>query len=207
MARHRNIRNLKRSDFDEDDFDIYGQSYEDDYGVSPSTAESYMYSRSSGKNFQLSSYIPSENTVEEDREYFDTDFKHSKEVKFASNSSNKNKLKNNASNHKTVCVATIQNAVGEHYSMADIQKVAMQFDYNAEKAINFLLISGNLSVNFGTTKSKKTYNDKPLKKTVNSALPQTDDRGRRAKLTEVCLKYCINFLNLAVRKYKNHVTR
>lgn len=188
MARHRNVRNLKRCDYDEEDFDIYGQSYDDNYGVSPGTVENYMYSRSSGKNFELSSYIPSENPVEEEQDVVESDSKFVNNENLPSNPSNKSKLQNTSSNYKTLCVTKIQNALGEYYPMATIQNAALKFDYNAERAINYLITSEKSSATSRDTKLNKSSNVETAKHSTTSnsnAMPQRSQRGRRSQLTEV----------------------
>lgn len=65
MARHRNIRNAKSYDYEFDEDDCYGHSYEEDYGISPGTLAQYSYSHSKQRGNDFSSFIPSESTVEE----------------------------------------------------------------------------------------------------------------------------------------------
>ena len=180
MARHRNVRNLKNVDYD-DDYDYYGQSYEDDYGVSPGTLEHYTYSRSSGKT-QLGCYMPSEEPVVEEYEDVNNYKAPVKEKKIT-------RSKNNTVNAKakTMCLQTIQNAVGDYYSASAIEDVASQYNFNAEKAIDHLLKSSHAMSQFNDDSNVVTLSRTPPKMipTVTSALPQRKNRGRRGKLIEV----------------------
>ena len=192
MARHRNVRNLKHIDYD-DDYDIYGQSYEDDYGVSPGTMEHYMYSRSSSKNVDLSSFIPSEATVKEDIE--EVESQSTKEIKKATKekaANNHPEQKQNIINFQTKikCYTLIRNAVGGYFSDVAIENAAVQFNFDAEKAINHLLtsISKTNIANISTVSDVKGLSNTPPKMIPNAAtvaLPQRTPRGRRGKMLEV----------------------
>ena len=186
MARHRNVRNIKSIDYD-DDYDIYGQSYEDDYGVSPGTMAQYTYSRSSGKNVDLSSYIPSEATVKEDNEELECNQTQAIEKSSVSTTA----PKQHPINFKTKiqCYTSIRNAVGEYFSSDVIEETAEQFSYNAEKTIDYLLNSSShhlarIATDNNTTSLSRTP-PKAIPNASASALPQRSARGRRNKANEV----------------------
>ena len=190
MSRHRNYRNLKHDDY-ADDYDVYGQSYEDDYGVSPGTMEHYMYSRSSSKNVDLSSYIPSEATVKEDAAEFETNnAKVKQQPQKEKTEAALPPQKKNSVNFQTKikCYTLIRNAVEGYYPDVAIENAAVLCDYDAEQAINYLLTAPPNVANVSTESDARTLSNTPPKmipNSTNTGLPQRTARGRRGKIIEV----------------------
>uniref|UniRef100_H2YEZ1 Tr-type G domain-containing protein n=1 Tax=Ciona savignyi TaxID=51511 RepID=H2YEZ1_CIOSA len=151
MARHRNIRNNKSYDYD-DDYDVYGQSYEDDYGVSPGTIAQYSYSRSSGKDVNISSYMPSEDTVEEEVWEDDLCFESSAAAQRHRSSGSVDTSSLNPI-MLDACLDHIRDAVGENYSENQMRQASAKFNCNYEKAIDFLLNSSGQPSNSKNTTS------------------------------------------------------
>jgi len=132
MARHRNIRNAKSYDYD-DDYDVYGQSYEDDYCVSPATMAQYSYARN---NIQFSSYMPSEEVVEEVSEEgscIDT-CEIQPDCSFSSPPCP-------SSETICACIEAIHSIVGECYLENQIKEAAIKFNGDVDRAANYLLNS------------------------------------------------------------------
>lgn len=137
MARHRNVRNAKSYDYDYDDDDIFGQSYEDDYGVSPGTMAQYSYSRSRQNDF--SSFMPSESTVQEDDEEAFEESSGTQESRNTSLLTNQQPTGNDILLQS--CIEMMHDVVGESYSDEVMKRAAMRADYDVERALNFLLSS------------------------------------------------------------------
>lgn len=131
MARHRNVRNAKSHEYDIDcDYD-YGQSYEDDYGVSPGTMAQFTYSRSRQNDF--SSFMPSESTVQEVDE--DDAFAIVNDTsKPSAPAPNDNILVQS-------CLEMMHDVVGESYNDEAMRKAILQSDYDVERALNILMSS------------------------------------------------------------------
>uniref|UniRef100_H2YEZ3 Tr-type G domain-containing protein n=1 Tax=Ciona savignyi TaxID=51511 RepID=H2YEZ3_CIOSA len=167
MARHRNIRNNKSYDYD-DDYDVYGQSYEDDYGVSPGTIAQYSYSRSSGKDVNISSYMPSEDTVEEEVWEDDLCFESSAAAQRHRSSGSVDTSSLNPI-MLDACLDHIRDAVGENYSENQMRQASAKFNCNYEKAIDFLLNSSGQPSNSKNTTSRLP--DKAKNKDCATATP------------------------------------
>nr|XP_039256650.1 HBS1-like protein [Styela clava] len=136
MARHRNIRNAKSYDYDYDDDDIFGQSYEDDYGVSPGTMAQYSYSRSRRDDF--STFMPSESTVQEaDEDAFDEMDRGGMQKSMNTGQ----KLQTGNEILIQSCIEMMHDVVGESYSDQAMKEAAIKADFDVERAINFLLSS------------------------------------------------------------------
>uniref|UniRef100_H2YEZ2 Tr-type G domain-containing protein n=1 Tax=Ciona savignyi TaxID=51511 RepID=H2YEZ2_CIOSA len=138
MARHRNIRNNKSYDYD-DDYDVYGQSYEDDYGVSPGTIAQYSYSRS-------------KDTVEEEVWEDDLCFESSAAAQRHRSSGSVDTSSLNPI-MLDACLDHIRDAVGENYSENQMRQASAKFNCNYEKAIDFLLNSSGQPSNSKNTTS------------------------------------------------------
>ncbi|XP_002120940.2 HBS1-like protein isoform X1 [Ciona intestinalis] len=181
MARHRTIRNNKSYDYSDDD-DMYGQSYEDDYGVSPGTMAQYSYSRSRGKEVQISSYMPSEETVEE--EIWEDD------VCFASSAAHQRHRSSGSVDTSIVeplildaCLEQIRDAVGESYSENQMRLASVKFQCNYEKAIDYLLNLSNNEPGSSQGESKATAEKQEAQNSHDGVslpqrMPRTSRRGQ-----------------------------
>lgn len=142
MARHRNIRNTKSYDYDYDYDDIYGQSYEDDYGVSPGTMAQFTYSRSSRQN-DFSSFMPTESTVQEADED-DTFVMENVDVRENVARSETPPPNQNPPNENILlqsCLELMHDVVGDSYTDDALKEAALKSNYNVERALNILMSS------------------------------------------------------------------
>lgn len=141
MARHRDIRNTKSYDYDYDYDDVYGQSYEDDYGVSPGTMAQFTYSRSRPNDF--SSFMPTESTVQEADEDEAFMMENVDEGKDFSSSRTPPSKKNPPSNNILLqsCLEMMHDVVGDSYSDEALKDAALNSNYNVERALNILMSS------------------------------------------------------------------
>ncbi|XP_002731628.1 HBS1-like protein [Saccoglossus kowalevskii] len=135
MSRHRNIRNRNFDDEYAGYDDIYGHSVEDDsYGISPSTADEFLYHRSH-QDHSLSSFMTSHNSIQEDDE---------------DNSDNENPLSDSKDYQKPKlnsvdeaklqsCLEEIRNIVGDTIPEHVLIDVIIQYNFNFERSLDAIL--------------------------------------------------------------------
>ncbi|KAF5288081.1 hypothetical protein FQR65_LT12131 [Abscondita terminalis] len=123
MARHRNVRSMNYTDEYDGYDDVYGHSVEDDYCVSPSEA-AFMYDREGTKSKQkIGAFFQTVNDIAEENEG---------EMREASLSDvDKARLES--------CIEQIRGIVGNAVPKQDLINIILLYNFNAEKALNFVL--------------------------------------------------------------------
>ncbi|XP_076804902.1 HBS1-like protein [Clavelina lepadiformis] len=188
MSRHRNVRNAKNYDYD-DDYDIYGHSYDDDYCVSPGTLQQYSYSRSSGRGVQFGSYMPSEDTVEEEVGEEEKSYHRKEYQEDTMVNHHKSVIGTRAIEKLNGCLELMRNVVGENYAESEMKDAAINCNFDCEQAINYLLNSAHRAHTFSnddssSNQSHVTTTTSSTCKLMSDAVPmpqRTHRRGRRSK--------------------------
>ncbi|XP_073527385.1 HBS1-like protein isoform X3 [Phyllobates terribilis] len=121
MARHRNVRGYNYDD-DFDDDDMYGQSVEDDYCISPATAAQFIYS----KRDRHSSFT--EPLEEEEDEYEDDD--KSKPSSTTLSAFDQARLYS--------CLDQMREVLGESVSEQIMTDAVLQCGFDVAKALDFI---------------------------------------------------------------------
>ncbi|XP_059838464.1 HBS1-like protein isoform X2 [Hypanus sabinus] len=124
MARHRNIRGLKYDEDFEDD-DVYGQSVEDDYCISPATAAQFIYKRD-----DYNSRAFAEEPLEEDDEFED---------KVEESSHSNMPLSGVDQVRLYACLDKMREVLGESASEQVMVDAILNCEYDAHKALDLVL--------------------------------------------------------------------
>ncbi|XP_072912425.1 HBS1-like protein isoform X1 [Hemitrygon akajei] len=124
MARHRNIRGLKYDEDFEDD-DVYGQSVEDDYCISPATAAQFIYKRD-----DYNSRAFAEEPLEEDDEFED---------KVEESSHSNMPLSGVDQVRLYACLDKMREVLGESASEQVMVDAVLNCEYDAHKALDLVL--------------------------------------------------------------------
>ncbi|XP_060705793.1 HBS1-like protein isoform X1 [Hemiscyllium ocellatum] len=126
MARHRNVRGLKYDEDFEDD-DVYGQSVEDDYCISPATAAQFIYKRD---DYNRRAFT--EEPLEEGDEYAEDKL----EEPFYGNQPLLSEV-DQARLHS--CLDKMREVLGESVSDQVMVNAVLNSQYDAHKALDLLL--------------------------------------------------------------------
>ncbi|XP_078068692.1 HBS1-like protein isoform X2 [Mustelus asterias] len=126
MARHRNVRGLKYDEDFEDD-DVYGQSVEDDYCISPATAAQFIYKRD---DYNRRAFA--EEPLEEGDEYA--------EGEAAEPSHNNQPIPSGVDQARLYsCLDKMREVLGESVSEQAMVDAVLNSQYDAHKALELVL--------------------------------------------------------------------
>lgn len=166
MSRHRNIRSMNVSEEYEGFDDVYGHSVEDDYCVSPSVAEQFIYDRN--KRQQMSAFLGQEEEIaEEDEEEEEMEAggraEPSKSALRGLNLSDIDQARFQS------CLEEVRNVIGDTVTEQTLVDAALSCDFNVEKVLNLVLNNATEKDCSGALKPMKSdlKRDKVPKKQVN----------------------------------------
>lgn len=136
MSRHRNVRNQNYDEYDDED--VYGHSVDDDYSISPTDAQQWLFDRARGQH-SISSFLANNaDIVEED----DEEAENQKYAKSRRDSENFQmpKLAEVEQAKLVSCLEEVRNVVGnEVVSDRVIVETSIKFDFDIAKVLDEIL--------------------------------------------------------------------
>lgn len=135
MSRHRNVRSMNYDEYDDED--VYGHSVDDDYSISPTDAQQWLYDRARGQN-SMASFIANNDDIEEE----DEEAENERFAKSRRDSDNFQmpKLDDVDQARLVSCIEEVRNVVGdEMVSERVIVETSMKFNYDITKVLDEIL--------------------------------------------------------------------
>jgi len=127
MSRHRNVRSMNYSDEYDGYDDVYGHSVEDDYCMSPSEA-AFMYDREGSKGKQkIGAFFQTVTDIAEENE--------------GEPESKESSLSEVDRARLETCVEQMRLTLGPSVPRQELVNVALMYNFNVKKAVNFILDS------------------------------------------------------------------
>ncbi|XP_040076552.1 HBS1-like protein isoform X2 [Ixodes scapularis] len=136
MSRHRNVRTMNYDDDYEGYYDVYGRSQEEDSCISPNTEEEFLYNRE--KLHSMSSFL-SPGVLKEENEDEEEAEGPSKGEEVGGLLGPESTLSPVDEVRLYECLEKMQNVVGDSIPEATLRRAALEWDFNAETALDKLL--------------------------------------------------------------------